>query len=503
MAPMHSGIDRGSAAGADGCLTICWIVQGSRPAVAQTDRDARDGVSQARYPPWPLRQRAVSVELTRIMHKAWKRALDHLATEMVAEDVQTWLKPLQARSRGGSLVLLAPNGFVADRVRRDYLPRVRELVTVLDPSVLDVSVELGLGDSAGSAVPERPPEVELRFDGKLDTRYQFDNFVEGKSNQLARATALQVALKPGQAYNPFLLYGGTGLGKTHLLHAAGNLILRNNPRAKVLYVRSEEFIRAMIHALQQNKMDQFKRSYRSVDALLIDDIQFLAGKDRTQEEFFHLFNALYDAKQQIIMTCDRYPKEVDKLEPRLKSRFGWGISVAVDPPDFETRVAILLSKAAAAGMDLNEEVAAYIGRRMRSNVRELEGALNTLHAHANLLGRVEVDLAFAQSTLRDVLRPHEQQISLSNIQKTVSDYHRIPLSDLLGKKRTRSLVRPRQMAMALAKDLTAHSLPEIGQAFGGRDHTTVLHACKVVRELVSTDSRTRDDWDKLVRLLSV
>ncbi len=443
------------------------------------------------------------------MHKAWKRALDRLGTELSAEDVQTWLRPLQARFRGGNLLLLAPNRFVADKVAKLYLARIRELVAALDPSVLEVRVELGTEEStpASTAEPLRagvvPAEPEVRFDGKLDTRYQFDNFVEGKSNQLARATALQVALKPGLAYNPFLLYGGTGLGKTHLLHAVGNLIVHNNPQARVLYVRSEEFIRAMIHALQHGKGDDFKRIYRSVDALLIDDIQFLAGKDRTQEEFFHLFNALYDAKQQIVMTCDRYPKEVDKLEPRLKSRFGWGISVAVDPPDFETRVAILLQKAALAGMDLDEEVAGYIARRMRSNVRELEGALNTLHAHANLLGRAEVDLAFAQSTLRDVLRPHEQQISLSNIQKTVSDYHRIPLSDLLGKKRTRALVRPRQMAMALAKDLTAHSLPEIGQAFGGRDHTTVLHACKVVRELVETDARTRDDWDKLVRLLSV
>jgi chromosomal replication initiator protein len=441
------------------------------------------------------------------MHKAWKRALDRLGTELSAEDVQTWLRPLQARMRGGNLLLLAPNRFVADKVVKLYLERIRDLVAALDPSVLEVRVELGTEESAPAPVSERATvvavEPEIRFDGKLDSRYQFDNFVEGKSNQLARATALQVALKPGLAYNPFLLYGGTGLGKTHLLHAVGNLIAHNNPRARVLYVRSEEFIRAMIQALQHGKGDDFKRIYRSVDALLIDDIQFLAGKDRTQEEFFHLFNALYDAKQQIVMTCDRYPKEVDKLEPRLKSRFGWGISVAVDPPDFETRVAILLQKAAAADMDLDEEVAGYIARRMRSNVRELEGALNTLHAHANLLGRAQVDLAFAQSTLRDVLRPHEQQISLSNIQKTVSDYHRIPLSDLLGKKRTRTLVRPRQMAMALAKDLTAHSLPEIGQAFGGRDHTTVLHACKVVRELVATDARTRDDWDKLVRLLSV
>ena len=443
------------------------------------------------------------------MHRAWKRALDRLGTELPAEDVQTWLRPLQARSRGGSLLLLAPNRFVGDKVAKAYLPRIRELVALLDPSVLEVRIELGTEEAPPATQPERertlPVEVaaEPRFDGKLDTRYQFDNFVEGKSNQLARATALQVALKPGLAYNPFLLYGGTGLGKTHLLHAAGNLIVQNNPHARVLYLRSEEFIRAMMQALQQGKWDDFKRTYRSVDALLIDDIQFLAGKDRTQEEFFHLFNALYDAKQQIVMTCDRYPKEVDKLEPRLKSRFGWGISVAVDPPDFETRVAILLQKAAAAGMDLDEEVAAYIARRMRSNVRELEGALNTLHAHANLLGKAYVDLAFAQSTLRDVLRPHEQQISLSNIQKTVSDYHRITLSDLLGKKRTRTLVRPRQMAMALAKDLTAHSLPEIGKAFGGRDHTTVMHACKQIREMVETDARMRDDWDKLVRLLSV
>ena len=449
------------------------------------------------------------------MHKAWKRALDRLSAELPPEDVQTWLKPLQSRSKGGDLVLLAPNGFVRDKVLKLYLERIVALIAAFDPSVLEVRVELSSNEvhdtpasatplSQSPSVPTQPLiEMNERFESKLDARYGFDNYVEGKSNQLARATALQVAAKPGQAYNPLLLYGGTGLGKTHLLHAAGNLIVRNNPRARVLYVRSEEFIRAMIHSLQQNKMDQFKRTYRSVDALLIDDIQFLAGKDRTQEEFFHTFNSLYDAKQQIMMTCDRYPKEVEKLEPRLKSRFGWGISVGVDPPDFETRGAILLAKAAAANMDLDEEVAAYIARRMRSNVRELEGALNTLHAHANLLGRAHVDLSFAQSTLRDVLRPHEQQISLSNIQKTVSDFHRVPLSDLLGKKRTRSVVRPRQMGMALAKDLTAHSLPEIGQAFGGRDHTTVLHACKVMRELIETDARMRDDWEKLVRLLSV
>jgi chromosomal replication initiator protein len=440
------------------------------------------------------------------MHKAWKRVLDRLETEASQEDVQTWLKPLQSRSRAGNLVLLAPNQFVCERVRKHFLPQIAELVRALDPGVLDVVVEVGASEpvSGPAPGPARAPVVaiEERFDSKLDSRYQFENFVEGKSNQLARATAWQVALKPGVAYNPFLLYGGTGLGKTHLLHAAGNLIVRNNPRARVLYVRSEEFIRAMIQALQQNRMDQFKQSYRSVDALLIDDIQFLAGKDRTQEEFFHTFNALYDAKQQIIMTCDRYPKELDKLEPRLKSRFGWGISVGVDPPDFETRVAILMAKAEGAQMVIEHEVAEYIAQRMRSNVRELEGALHTLHAHANLLGKTRIDLAFAQATLRDVMRPHEQQISLSSIQKSVADFHRIPLSDLLGKSRTRSVVRPRQMAMALAKEMTTHSLPEIGQAFGGRDHTTVLHACRVIRELVDTDARTRDDWEKLVRLLS-
>jgi chromosomal replication initiator protein len=439
------------------------------------------------------------------MQKTWKRVLDRLQHELSPEDLFTWLKPLLPRAQGNTLRLLAPNAYVRDSVRRRYLDRLRELALSLDPSIAEVVVDVGDDDEA-SAKPEAPKRAtpkapELPFESKLDGRYDFDNFIEGNSNRLARATTLQVALKPGQAYNPLLLYGGTGLGKTHLLHAAGNTIVARNPKARVLYVRSEEFIRSMIRALQQNQMDEFKRAYRSVDALLIDDIQFLAGKDRTQEEFFHTFNALYDAKQQIIMTCDRYPKELDGLEPRLKSRFGWGISVSVEPPDFETRVAILLNKAQAVGMTLDEEVAQYIAKRMRSNVRELEGALNTLHAHSNLIG-LPVDLAFAQSTLRDVLRPHEQQISLSNIQKTVSDYYRIPLSELLSQKRTRTLVRPRQMAMALAKELTPHSLPEIGQAFGGRDHTTVLHACKVIRELVASDGRSKDDWEKLIRSLS-
>jgi len=446
------------------------------------------------------------------MHKAWKKVLDRLGSELSAEDVQTWLKPLQARARAGNLLLLAPNRFVADKVAKLYLARIRELVALLDPGVLEVRLELGTHEAeaptataAAPAAPTRPASAPgERFDGKLDPRYRFDNFVEGKSNQMARAAAMQVALKPGNSTsNPFLLYGGTGLGKTHLLHAAGNLIVANNPAARVLYLRSEEFVRAMMHAMQQGRWDEFKHVYRSVDALLVDDIQFLAGKDRTQEEFFHLFNALHDARQQIVMTCDRYPKELDKLEPRLKSRFGWGLPVAVEPPDFETRVAILLQKARTAGMRLDEEVAQHIARRMRSNVRELEGALNTLHAHANLLGRANVDLSFAQATLRDVLRQHEQQVSLANIQKTVSEYHRVTLPDLLSKKRTRMIVRPRQMAMALAKELTSHSLPEIGLAFGKRDHTTVLHACKLMRELVDTDARVRDDWEKLVRLLNV
>ena len=348
---------------------------------------------------------------------------------------------------------------------------------------------------------EEPSPLEPAHVHNLDPHYTFETFVEGKSNQLGKAAAMQVAMNPGRAYNPLLLYGGTGLGKTHLMHAAGNLLLRNNPEAKVLYLRSEQFVSGMVKALQQKNMDDFKRRFRSVDALLIDDIQFFAGKDTTQEEFFHTFNALFEAKQQIILTCDRYPKELDKLEPRLKSRLGWGLSVAIEPPDFETRAAILLSKAADKEMEVSEDVAMLLARRIRSNVRDLEGALNTLAARANFYRR-PITTDFAEETLRDLLNTHAQAVTVPNIQKTVADYYQVRLSDLLSKRRVRSLARPRQVAMALSKELTEHSLPEIGEAFGGRDHTTVLHACRTIRGFTEKDVRMRQDWEQLIRILT-
>jgi chromosomal replication initiator protein len=339
------------------------------------------------------------------------------------------------------------------------------------------------------------------FAHNLDPHYTFETFVEGKSNQLGKAAAMQVAMNPGRAYNPLLLYGGTGLGKTHLMHAAGNVMRERNPGCKVLYLSSEQFMGSMIEALRTKNMDEFKRRFRSVDALLIDDIQFFAGKDTTQEEFFHTFNALFESKQQIILTCDRYPKEVDKLEPRLKSRLGWGLSVAIEPPDFETRAAILLTKAQEKGVAVSDEVAMLLAKRIRSNVRDLEGALNTLAARANFYGR-PITTDFAEETLRDLLATHAQAVTVPNIQKIVADYYQVRLQDLLSKRRVRSLARPRQIAMTLAKELTEHSLPEIGEAFGGRDHTTVLHACRTIRKLAETDVRMRQDWEQLIRILT-
>ncbi|MGH8075072.1 MAG: chromosomal replication initiator protein DnaA, partial [Lysobacter sp.] len=333
----------------------------------------------------------------------------------------------------------------------------------------------------------------------------FDNFVEGRSNQLGRAAAWQAAQKPGdRAHNPLLNYGGTALAKTHLMFAAGNEMLRLGSATRVMYLRSEQFMSAFTKALYDRSsggMDAFKRQFQGIDALLIDDIQFFAGKDRTQEEFFHTFNALFDGKQQIILTCDRYPREVEGLEPRLKSRLAWGLSVAIDPPDFETRAQIVLSKAKERGAVIPEEVAFLLAKKMRSNVRDLEGALNTLTARANFTGRA-ISAEFAQETLRDLLRSQQQSISIPNIQKTVADYYGLQIKDLLSKRRTRSLARPRQMAMALTKELTEHSLPEIGDAFAGRDHTTVLHACRQIRTLMESDGKMREDWEKLIRKLS-
>jgi chromosomal replication initiator protein len=437
---------------------------------------------------------------------AWPRCLERLEAEFPAEDVHTWLKPLQASPREDGLVLYAPNAFVMDEVRARYLGRIRELLAYFAGND-EVSLEIGALRRASSmpaptpATPVRAPVLEA-FQGNLDTHYTFDNFVEGRSNQLGRAAAWQAAQKPGdRAHNPLLLYGGTGLGKTHLMFAAGNAMRAANPNMRVMYLRSEQFFSAMMKALQDKTMDAFKRQFQQVDALLIDDIQFFAGKDRTQEEFFHTFNALFDGRQQIILTCDRYPREVEGLEPRLKSRLAWGLSVAIEPPDFETRAQIVLSKARERGASLPEDVAFLIAKKMRSNVRDLEGALNTLAARANFTGRT-ITPEFAQETLRDLLRAQQQAIGIPNIHKTVADYYGLQVKDLLSKRRTRSLARPRQVAMALAKELTEHSLPEIGDAFAGRDHTTVLHACRQIKGFIETDGKMREDWDKLIRKLS-
>ncbi len=447
----------------------------------------------------------------------WRRCLERLEGELSAEDLHTWLMPLQARDDTMGLQLVAPNPYTLDTVRERYLPRIEAMLTHLTGHELSVRLEVG---SSAARMPLRPASAVGRpapaatipaepapapappaFSHNLDPHYTFETFVEGKSNQLGKAAAMQVAMNPGRAYNPLLLYGGTGLGKTHLMHAAGNLMRERNPDFKVLYLRSEQFVGSMIEALRTKSMDEFKRRFRSVDALLIDDIQFFAGKDTTQEEFFHTFNALFESKQQIILTCDRYPKEVDKLEPRLKSRLGWGLSVAIEPPDFETRAAILLAKAHEKGVAVSENVAMLLAKRIRSNVRDLEGALNTLAARANFYGK-PITTEFAEETLRDLLATHAQAVTVPNIQKTVADYYQVRLQDLLSKRRVRSLARPRQFAMALSKELTEHSLPEIGEAFGGRDHTTVLHACRTIKKLCETDTRMRQDWEQLIRILT-
>ena len=441
------------------------------------------------------------------MSELWRRCIERLETEFGAEDVQTYLKPLQASESEAGLRLLAPNDYTLEVVRERFLARIRAVIEYQHGQ--PVAINLGVGALGARKAPaKRAPAKAATVKGgaqggahNLDPSYTFESFVEGKTNELGKAAAIQVATNPGRAFNPLLLYGGTGLGKTHLMHAAGNLMRQNNADCKVLYLRSEQFVGSMIDALRTKNMEEFKRRFRSVDALLIDDIQFFAGKNTTQEEFFHTFNALFDGKQQIILTCDRFPKEVENPEPRLKSRLGWGLSVAIEPPDFETRAAILLSKAASKGVELPEDVAFLIAKRMRSNVRDLEGALNTLIARSNFGGR-PVDVAFAQETLRDLLTVHAQAISIGNIQKVVVEYYQLRMADLLSKRRSRSVARPRQMAMALAKEMTEHSLPEIGDAFGGRDHTTVLHACRTVRNLRETDGKLNQDWEKLVRILT-
>ncbi|MFL6551284.1 MAG: chromosomal replication initiator protein DnaA [Povalibacter sp.] len=439
----------------------------------------------------------------------WHRCLRQLEAELPEQQFNTWIRPLQAVEDGRTLRLLAPNRFVVDWVNENVGQRISELVDAVstEPGVA-VMVEVGSRMAANAPAPiqvlnrtpvsKEPPAV---LGSRLNPDFTFANFVEGKSNQLARAAAHQVAENPGRAYNPLFIYGGVGLGKTHLMHAVGNTIRGRSDRARVAYVHSERFVSDMVKALQHNTINDFKSAYRSLDALLIDDIQFFANKDRSQEEFFHTFNALFEGQQQIILTCDRYPKEVDGLEERLKSRFGWGLTVAIEPPELETCVAILMSKAAVSRVDLPEEVAFFIAKRIRSNVRELEGALRRVVANSQFTGRA-ITMEFAKEALRDLLALQDRLVTIENIQKTVAEYYKIRMADLLSKRRSRSIARPRQLAMALAKELTSHSLPEIGDAFGGRDHTTVMHACRVIKDLRESHTRTNEDYQNLLRTLA-
>jgi chromosomal replication initiator protein len=445
------------------------------------------------------------------MMELWIQVLGRLADELPEQQVNTWLRPLQAVEKDGALRLMAPNRFAVDWVRQHAAPRIGALVHELLGKEVSVHVETGSSTPApppvASAEPpranaaRRQPESALQVGVRLNAESTFDTFVEGKSNHFAKAAAMQVAENPGKAYNPLFIYGGTGLGKTHLMQAVGHVIKQRDPAARVAYVHSERFVDNMVQALRHNTMNDFKTAYRGLSALLIDDIQFFANKDRSQEEFFHTFNALFEGQAQIIMTSDRYPKEIPGLEERLKSRFGWGLSVAIEPPELETCVAILISKAQAAQVELPEEVAFFVAKRIRSNVRELEGALRRIIANARFTGQ-PITLDFAKEALKDLLNLQARLVTIENIQKTVADYFKVRMAELLSERRSRSVARPRQIAMALAKELTAHSLPEIGAAFGGRDHTTVMHACKRVKELQASEPRVHEDYSNLLRMLT-
>ncbi len=434
----------------------------------------------------------------------WNRCVRDLQAELPEQQFNTWIRPLQAVEDGSVLKLLAPNRFVVDWLQQHYIERILELVDGAG-GASEVVVEVGSRQVATPVVTSFSPTLRrsagAEVVSRLNPEFSFSNFVEGKSNQLARAAASQVGENPGKSYNPLFIYGGVGLGKTHLMQAIGNAMLARNPGARVSYVHSERFVTDMVKGLQHNTISEFKRFYRSLDALLIDDIQFFAGKERSQEEFFHTFNALLEGQQQIVLTCDRYPKEVNGLEERLKSRFGWGLTVAIEPPELETSVAILMSKAVSEGAELPEEVAFFIAKRIRSNVRELEGALRRVIANSRFTGR-PISLDFAKEALRDLLALQDRLVSIENIQKTVADYFKIRVADLLSKRRSRSIARPRQLAMALAKELTNHSLPEIGDAFGGRDHTTVLHGCRRISALRETEKRLDEDYLNLLRTLT-
>ena len=511
----------------------------------------------------PLFDRPIFGEIL-LSDQLWHMCMDCLHDELPAQQFNTWIRPLRVQPnqhQESNLVLLAPNRFIRDWVCDKFIARIKTLFHELsDGKVINIEVQTAtaqekpaaqLETPATSTAPSAPTssaepltathsrplaqldrqnladDMSKRFlpterrtesvressekplpaveqpahQNNLIKAYTFDNFVEGKSNQLARAAAMQVVENPGGSYNPLFLYGGVGLGKTHLMHAVGNALQAVKPNAKVVYLHSERFVADMVKGLQLNAINDFKRYYRTVDALLIDDIQFFANKERSQEEFFHTFNALLEGGKQMILTCDRYPKEIDGVEERLKSRFGWGLTVPVDPPELETRVAILKRKAEQSGMHLPNDAAFFLAQKIRSNVRELEGALKRVIASAHFTNS-PIEIGLIKESLKDLLALQDRQISIDNIQRTAAEYYKIKIADLMSKKRSRSIARPRQVAMALAKELTNHSLPEIGDAFGGRDHTTVLHACRKIKELKESSSDIREDYQNLLRSLS-
>lgn len=454
----------------------------------------------------------------------WPQVLKQLQSSLTDQQYLTWIHPLQAVEERHDLRLIAPSGFIFDWVNKKLLGQIQQAVSLVSPVETPVvSLEVGeyaiesLNEPEDTSVPqplrtasltpksvaptEKKESSKKQIKHNLNPHFTFDSFVEGKANQLAAAAARQVADNPGGSYNPFFIYGGVGLGKTHLIHSIGNELLKSNPSARVVYLHSERFVADMVNALRHNKIDEFKRFYRSLDALLIDDIQFFANKEQSQEEFFHTFNTLLEGNKQVILTSDRFPKEVDGLEDRLKSRFGWGLTIAVEPPEFEMRVAILMKKASEYGFMLPDEVAFFIAKRLRGNVRDLEGALKRVGAFAQFTQQmISVDLA--KEALKDLLALQQKMVTLENIQKTIADFYKLRVADLLSKKRSRNIARPRQMAMAISKELTNHSLPEIGDAFGGRDHTTVLHAVRKISELRETDHQISEDYASLLRIIT-
>ncbi len=439
------------------------------------------------------------------MSSIWKTCLSKLENEIPSSDFSTWIRPLQAVEQGEILKLLAPNRFIIDHVKQHFISKIEDVVYEFSNGTLILQFEIGSKKSAPLIQPKRPQQSPAKEKPKrstfLNKAFTFDSFVEGKSNQLAKAASIQVSENIGKAYNPLFLYGSSGLGKTHLMHAIGNAAIAKNPAAHIVYLHSEKFVQDMVQAFQHNTINAFKDYYRSIDILLIDDIQFLAGKERSQEEFFHTFNNLLDKKHQVVLTCDKYPKEIEGLEDRLKSRFGWGLPVAIEPPDLETRAAILINKAALVNVELSQDVAFFIGKRIPSNVRDLEGALRRVLANAQFTGK-EITIDFTKEALHDLISLQDKLVNIDNIQKKVAEYFKIRVADLSSKNRRQSVTRPRQIAMCLARELTSHSFPEIGDAFGGRDHTTVINACKRVKALRDSDIKVSEDYQNLLRTLS-